>query len=1124
MQVISDPTLDISLFGPLQLHHSIHGGIKENRRKVQALLVWLLLEDNQPHSRAQLVALLWPDMSRENGLRNLRVALSRVKKHLADDDALEATRADVTLHQSPQHLIDVRRFEAFVQQIDAHNHKRLAECEPCLSQLRQAAELYRGRFLDGFSLDDSEAFEEWLFVWRERYHVMGLTQLERLAEAELSLGRLAEAETLAQRQIKLDPLQESAHRMLMRISAERGDRTQALRQFQTCTEMLMDELGVPPEEETSLLRQQIESGAYKPTPPNKSDQQPKADHKSTTATGHLPEIITPFIGREHELTLLAERLKSRDYRLISLVGPGGIGKTRLAIQAAKMAQEDFKDGVFFVPLVGLTHHQDIPAAVAEATGFSLQPDDSGPKDQIGRILVGRDILLIIDNLEHLIDGTDMLLDWLEVAPKLMILVTSRQRINAQAEDLFRLKGLPWPTDPHDPDATSYEAVRLFGDRAHRLNKSFWLNEDTIPSVVQICKQVEGLPLALELAATSIRDFNVDDIADALGQELEILSTDLRDVPSRHRQIESVFDYSWRLLTAPEQAILAQLSLFAGGFTLKAARTVTWASTITLTHLRYKSLIRAEGNGRFSMHELLRQMAEKKLNLSPEIATTAAKRHADFFIDYVISNAGALMGQHAAKMAATLKLDLDNIRSAWSSAVSRFDFDQLQRFASPLCEFYMHIGLNFELEGLIEEAQAIFERKQISPPQPLNLQLKLILLNLKAGHLPAQKFEPLFEEFLTLLKDWHSNDQRLYEAKAYYYLTDTLERGESRYSLIETAEKALQLAYAAEDRNHLGDVLCSRAHQHARHSELDQAIERLDEAIKIFESTGNIKGMAGAVYTLAPTWSENGSFWKGLIYDRRAVELYEQIGYQRKLANAHMGIALSYNLLGAFDKARWHGNQSLIHYQKLGDESDICYGYSVLAETAMMEGNYTEALDLYLKCVANRRATENYIRLRDEGIDAARTLWLAGRHNDALEIALEIVQYLAKPGLEHDLHAAHILLANIYWDLGQAEEGLGLAFDTFQKYDIRFMKTPTITSYELYKIFDQANHPNKIVVLEAVHKIIEQMAAEITEKEFLQTFLYRSFGTKELMQAFDQYKLPKIAPHFSPQQKSPSPIF
>ncbi len=1122
MQAISTPTLDISLFGSFQLHHSIHGEIKETRRKVQALLIWLMLEDNQAHSREQLITLLWPEMNREDGLRNLRVALSRVKKHLADSNALEAKRAEVTLHQSSSHNIDVRKFEELVHQIDHHRHDQLARCSDCLNKLRQAADLYSGRFLDGFSLDDSEAFEEWLFVWRERYHVMGLTQLGRLAEAEFTLGRLTEAEALGQRQIMLDPLQESAHRLLMRISAERGNRTQALRQFQSCAEMLAAELGVPPEEETQQLKQQIESGDYKPRPKTVPSQ-PKTEKSRATTAGNLPEIITPFIGREEELTLLVERLTARDYRLISLVGPGGIGKTRLAIQAAKMVQGVFEDEVFFVPLVGLTHHNDIPAAVAEATGYSLQPEDTEPKDQISSILSTKEILLVIDNLEHIIEGADILLDWLEKAPNLVLLVTSRERINAQAEDLFRLKGLPWPKDPFDPSATGYEAVRLFGDRAHRLNKAFWLNEDTIPSVVNICKQVEGLPLALELAATSIREFDVSDIADSLAQEPEILSTDLRDVPSRHRQIESVFDYSWGLLAEAEQAILAQLSQFAGGFTLKAARAVTGSSAIILTHLRYKSLIRVEGNGRFSMHELLRQMAEKKLRLSNDHATAVKKNHADYFINLIYENERELSSSNAAKTATTLTLDLDNIRTAWHSAVDRYDVKQLVRFAPPLHEFYTHIGFDFELEGLLEEAKAAFKQKQKPIPQHLDHQLNLILLDLKSGHLTAHEFEPLFEEFLRQLKGWQSKKKPLYKAKAYYYLTDTLEKGKSRYDLVETAEKTLQLAYAAEDPDHLGDVLCAIAHLYARRSKLDQAIAHLDEAIKIFKSTGNIKGLAQAVYTLAPTWSENGSFWKGLIYDRQAVELYEQIGYQQKLANAHMGIALSYNLLGAFDKAHWHGNQSLALYQKIGDQTGVYYGYSILAETAMMQGNYAQAIPLYLKCVAYRRATENYIRLRDEGIDAARCLWMAGRYSEALEIAEEIVQLLEKSGIDDDLEAGQILLANIYWDLDWQDKGLTLALKVFQNDSVKIMQNPIQAGYELYRLFEQANHPNKMAILEINHEIVEQMASEITENEFLHSFLYHSSGTKELMEAFDHYNLPKIAPHIVPQQKSPSPI-
>ncbi|MFK7805153.1 MAG: BTAD domain-containing putative transcriptional regulator [Anaerolineae bacterium] len=1111
MHTISAPTLDISLFGSLKLHHSIHGGIKENRRKVQALLIWLLLEDNQAHSREQLAALLWPEMNRDDGLRNLRVTLSRVKKHLADGDALEAKRAEVILNQSPSHKIDVRQFERLIHQIDNHEHKALAHCDDCLSNLRQAADLYQGRFLDSFSLDDSEAFEEWLFVWRERYHVMGLTQLGRLAEAELENGRLAEAETLAQQQIKIDPLQEPAHRLLMRISAERGDRTQALRQFRTCTKVLESELGVPPEEETVRLKQQIESGVYKPRPQPKPSSIKKPDSASIAA-GHLPEIVTPFIGREEELTLLAERLKSRNYRLISLVGPGGIGKTRLGIQAAKMAQSNFKDGVFFVPLVGLSHHHDLPAAVAEATGFSLSSDGVKPEEQLAEILAQRETLLVIDNLEHIIEGADILLNWIEKAPHLVLLVTSRQRLNVQVEDLFRLKGLPWPNDPYDPDATSYEAVRLFGDRAHRLHKQFWLNEDTIPSVVRICQQVEGLPLALELAASSIRDFDLAEIADSLQQEPELLTTDLRDVPARHRQIEAVFDYSWRLLTRPEQDVLAQLSLFAGGFTLKAARAVTGSSVTILTHLRYKSLIRSEGNGRFSMHELLRQMAEKRLRQTLDLAQSAEKAHADTFAQLVIEKGPQLRSGKAAEIANLLKHDLDNIRAAWHSIINRFDFDQLEQIASPLTEFYTHIGLDFEIEELIEDAVKTFKDHQKEVSQNLDLLLKLLTLNLKSGHLVAQNFEPLFDELIELTANWENEKRLLYQAKAWHTLCNVLGRGDSKHAPNETAEKALQLAYQANNQKHLGDALINRAIQYYRYSQIDEAIEHLNHAVSIFEAMGDLKGLAKAVYTLAPAYSENGSFWKGLEYDRRAVELYEQLGYEERIAIAHMGITLSYNLLGDFERARWHGNQCLNRYRKIGQDSGVYYALSVLAEASMMEGRVDEAIELYLQCVDYRRKTENYARLRDEGVDASRSLWLAGRYTEGVELAQEVIDIIVKFEIQEDLYAAQILLANIYWDMGEGEAGLALALSVFEQADLKKMLNPIQTCYELYRLFDLANHPHNLPVIELAHDIMSRMASEIMEPDLLQSFLYKVINCRRLMEAFDKHNLPKIAPH------------
>jgi predicted ATPase len=276
----------------------------------------------------------------------------------------------------------------------------------------------------------------------------------------------------------------------------------------------------------------------------------------------------------------------------------------------------------------------------------------------------------------------------------VLLITSRERLNVQAEDLFRLDGLPYPDDANG-EAGHYAAVRLFADRAHRLQKTFRLSDETLPHVARICRLVEGLPLGLELAATWVRDFSVAQIADSLAENIDLLATDLRDISPRHRNLAAVFEYSWQLLTIDERAALSQLAVFRGSFTPTAAGQVANASPLTLTRLRYKSLIRSLGNGRYTMHELLRQLALRKLDENPTAATHCRTRHCHYFLGLLATQAELLNGAQAAQVGAALALDLDNIRHAWRCAAEEGDGARLRQSAAGLAAFFAHMGLGLK---------------------------------------------------------------------------------------------------------------------------------------------------------------------------------------------------------------------------------------------------------------------------------------------------------------------------------------------------------------------------------------------------------------------------------------------
>lgn len=340
----------------------------------------------------------------------------------------------------------------------------------------------------------------------------------------------------------------------------------------------------------------------------------------------LPALFTPLVGREVELAALARLLRNPQCRLLTLIGQVGIGKTRLAIEVASTQGELFPDGVYFVPLVSLPSPEFIVPTIADALGFTLSASID-PKLQLLNHLREKCLLLVLDGLEHLLEGAGLLAELLQQAPALKLLVTSCERLSLQAEWLFVLQGLPVPPFDQVQQAEEYGAVKLFVRSAGQAQVGFKLSAEERPWVVRICQLVEGMPLAIELAAVWVRLLSCREIAQEIERTLDFLSASARDLPERHRSMRAAFDHSWHLLSIEEQQALAKLSIFRGCFQREAAAEVAGVSLPLLTALVDKSLLRCNQcheTGRYSLHELIRQYAADKLheNFEEDAASVA----------------------------------------------------------------------------------------------------------------------------------------------------------------------------------------------------------------------------------------------------------------------------------------------------------------------------------------------------------------------------------------------------------------------------------------------------------------------------------------------------------------------
>jgi predicted ATPase/DNA-binding SARP family transcriptional activator len=574
--------------------------------KVPALLSYLTVTA-QPHSRLELATLLWGNATEANARKSLSMALSNLRRLAAP--YLEITRQTIAFNREPPYWLDVAHF--CQRAIDALDHQDSAPAEELIASLTTAAELYSGDFLGGFFVRDAPTFEEWALGQREWLRQLALQVFHTLGTLYADQGGHGAAIESTARLLAIEPWQEESHRQLMQLLALSGQRSAALTQYETCCRILADELGIEPEKETTALYEAIKSGLVT---------LPKS---KPTKLHNLPPQTTPLIGRGEELTQFVNRLQDPNYRLVSLVGEGGVGKTRLAVAAAEQMLDRFPHGVWYVPITDqvdpkmLEARAKIPEgilaqSVAGSLGFTFSSKDE-PVAQLVEHLRHKEMLLILDGFEVLLEeGVGFVQELLCQTSNITLLITSRERLNLQAEYAMRIGGLPLPDIDDGPSSATFSSVLLFVERADRTPRGFELDSTNLAEVVQVCRLVDGLPLGIELAAAWAGSLSPAEIANRIQQNLDFLTTSMRDIPARHSSMRKMFESSWRLLSDSEQETLAQLSIFLGEFDEEAAQAVTLSTDPQLAGLAEKCLLRRSSGERFGMHHLLRMFAAEKL--------------------------------------------------------------------------------------------------------------------------------------------------------------------------------------------------------------------------------------------------------------------------------------------------------------------------------------------------------------------------------------------------------------------------------------------------------------------------------------------------------------------------------
>ncbi len=694
--------LELALFGPVQVTIDGEPRVDSLWAKTLALLAYLAVESDRPHRRDALAGLLWPEQPNTAARNNLRQALHQLRRALGEGPPafLLVTPQTVQLNQASNGTLDVAEFSALIEASEGHNHRRPETCSACVGRLERAVALYRGDLLAGFFLEDSVAFEEWALVRRERLRRAALWALHVLATHSERKGDYGHMERAARRQVELDSFQEGAHRQVMRALAWAGRHNAALAHYAELSELLQRELGADPEGQTVALYHQIRAGTLSPP--------------ALPLLGNWPTPLTPLIDRQAEVTALAEQLQAPDARLVTVVGAAGIGKTRLALEVAAQEACAYEDGARFVPLATVFDPEYIVPAIAAALELTFA-GSADPQSQLSAHLRGQDLLLVLDNYEHLLEGAPLVTELLGRCPRLQILVTSREPLHVRGERQVALSPLEVPDIARLPAgdaavATLAEvpAVVLFTTRARAVQPGFTLNADNAAAVAEICVHLDGLPLAIELAAARTALFTPEQMLPRLSDRLALLVDGARDLPPRQRTLRATLDWSHSLLSEDERRLFARLSVFAEGCTREAAEAVCGgersgqgmadeaAQTIEtdLQSLLNKGLVqRQEVPGdapRFAMLETVREYAWERLAHRGEQAAQRS-RHAAYFVGLAEQAGSKLTGPEQQTWLKRLMRDQGNVRLALRWAMEQEELESALRLSAALRWFWYTLG-------------------------------------------------------------------------------------------------------------------------------------------------------------------------------------------------------------------------------------------------------------------------------------------------------------------------------------------------------------------------------------------------------------------------------------------------
>jgi DNA-binding SARP family transcriptional activator/predicted ATPase len=907
--------------------------------KVRALLAFLAVENDHPHPREKLIGLFWPEQDEEHARGSLSQALYHLRGILGDrpltgelaakpstqsrEPFLLVSPQDIQLNPLGDIETDVRAFSALVKTCAAHAHPSNKLCDDCVIRYKEASRLYSGDFLDGFYVPKSLAFEEWATIAREQLRLEVMVALEQLVVVFERQGELDQALGYARRMVQLDELGETGNLHLIRLLALSNRRGEALAHYDSFQHTLAVQLGVEPGTDAKIMYQHLRSV------------------EAGTVEGNLPANLAPLIGRRRELDDLWDMLRDPRHRLICVLGPGGSGKTHLALEAAYRQRYTFRDGIYFMNLSALSAGSNLLAAIAEKMGFTFR-DLGTPKRQLLDYLQHKKVLLILDSFETVVESAGVVAEILTAAEESKVLITSRVRLNISGEYILPLAGMRVPPPGAREGLLEYSSVELFLEVARRVKPGY--TPESLEDVAQICRILEGMPLSILLASTWVTDFSAQELARQINRSLDFLTVEWADLPERQRSLRATFEYSWKLLNPAEQAVLMGLSVFRNPFNLEAAQQVAGASPRLLHTLVGKCLLWSIAEGKYYMHDLVHQYSAEKQTQAPAgIERLARQQHSDYFMEQAASWSKVFKGPQQMTLLEEADKVIDDVQAAWEWAAQQAEAERLWRASEGLLMYHI---LRYRFQDGEHACRVAIDGLKNIPVGGESLNLEGCLLAWQAN------FYRLLGKVELAMQSADKSLEKLMQAQAAGQNTQWgqallwHERGYLSVGLAEqlachqrSAElfqrlydpwwQALSLTWGGELANRLGDR--------------DLAIAMHQKTMELSRAVGEPHLLARSLMNLAYDQLIHWDWQAGAKLMEEATSWYRSIGDLGSLASAELHYAISHTWCGCYREACEGLELALDKLHRVGDRFYIAYGTLALGGSQMHAGSYEQAI-------------------------------------------------------------------------------------------------------------------------------------------------------------------------------------